>query len=139
MQYASVAITAAEFNGMYAAPKLIVAAPGANKLIVVSQVELIMTYGSAAFAAGGVVGFQYDSTAHGAGVGASNTEAAADFFQTASTTFPFVGVSGNTVAILPFTTTVNKGLYLSNLTQAFTTGTGSSFVCKVHYRIVATA
>ena len=38
--YAAVPVTAAEFNGMYAAPKLIVAAPGANKLIVVDQVEL---------------------------------------------------------------------------------------------------
>lgn len=136
--YASVAITAAEFNGMYAAPKLVVAAPGANNLIVVDRVELIMTYGSAAFAAGGVVGFQYDSTVHGAGVAASNTEAAADFFQTASTTFAFNGNSGNTVGLMPLSTTVNKGLYLSNLTQAFTTGTGSSFVCKIHYRIVAT-
>lgn len=135
---ASVAITAAEFNGMYAAPKLLIAAPGANKLIVVDRIELLMTYGSAAFAAGGVVGFQYDSTVHGAGVAASNTEAAADFFATASTAFVFNGNAGNTVGIVPFATSVNKGLYISNLTQAFTTGTGSSFVCKVHYRIVAT-
>lgn len=136
--YASVAITAAQFNGMYAAPKLLIAAPGANKLIVIDRAELIMTFVSAAYAAGGVVGFQYDSTVHGAGVAASNTEAAADFFAAASTTFPFNGVAGNTVAILPFTTTVNKGLYLSNLTQAFTTG-DSTWVCKIHYRIVATA
>lgn len=135
---ASVAITAAEFNGMYAAPKLLIAAPGANKLIVIDRAELIMTYGTAAFAAGGVVGFQYDSTVHGAGVAASNTEAAADFFAAASTTFVFNGNAGNTVGIVPFSTSVNKGLYLSNLTGAFTTG-DSTFVCKIHYRIVATA
>ncbi len=136
--YASVAITAAEFNGMYAAPKLLVAAPGANKLIVIDRIELLMTFVSAAFAAGGVVGFQYDSTVHGAGVAASNTEAAADFFAAASTAFVFNGNAGNTVGIVPFTTSVNKGLYISNLTQAFTTG-DSTFVCKIHYRIVATA
>jgi len=136
--YASVAISAAEFKALYSAPKLLIAAPGANKLIIVDRIELIMTFVSAAYADGGVVGFQYDSTVHGAGAAATNTEAAADFFAAASTTFPFNGVAGNTVAILPFSTTVNKGLYLSCLTQDFTTGDGT-FVCKIHYRIVATA
>jgi hypothetical protein len=133
--FASVALTAAQFKGMYAAPVVLVAAPGANKLISVESMELIMTFGSADYAAGGVVFAQYDSTADGAGVAATNTEAAADFFAAASTTFQFIGVSGNTVGALPFSTTVNKGLYLSNATQAFTTG-DSTWVVKVYYRIV---
>lgn len=136
--YASVAVSAAEFNGAYAAPKLLIAAPGANKQIIVDRLEMVMTFVSAGFAAGGVVFAQYDSTANGAGVKATNTEAAADFFATASSTFAFLGTSGNTVGILPFTTTVNKGLYLSNATGAFTTG-DSTFVVKIHYRIIATA
>lgn len=139
LQYASVAVTAAEFNGMYAAPKLLIAAPGANNLIVVDRMELVMTFGSAAFASGGVVAAQYDSTANGAGVKATNTEDAADFTgAAASTTFLFSGASGNS-SQAAFSTTVNKGLYLSNQTGAFTTGTGCSFVCKIHYRIIATA
>lgn len=132
--YASVAVSAAEFNGMYAAPKLLIAAPGANKLIVVDRMEMVMTYGAANFASGGVVAAQYDSTINGAGVKATNTEAAADFFAAASTTFVFNGA----VALAPFTTSVNKGLYLSNQTGAFTTG-DSDFVVKIHYRIIATA
>jgi len=138
LKYASVAISAAEFNGMYEAPKLLIAAPGANNLIVVSQIDLIMTYNANAFAAGGVVAAQYDNTVHGAGVLATNSEAAADFAAAASTTFQFTGTSGNTVGALPFSTTVNKGLYLSNATGAFTTG-DSTFVAKIFYRIVATA
>jgi hypothetical protein len=134
-KYAAVAITAAQFNGMYTAPKLILAAGGANTLIVVHRAILAMTFVSAAYAAGGVVGFQYDSTVHGAGVAATNTEAAADFFAAASTSFQFEGVSGNTVAISPFTTSVNKGIYLSNLTQDFTTGDGT-FVCHLWYSII---
>lgn len=135
--YTTVAITAAQWNGMYAAPKLLVAAPGANKLIVVERAVLAMTFVAAAYAAGGVVGFQYDSTVHGAGVAATNTEAAADFFAAASTAFQFEGVSGNTVAISPFSTTVNKGLYLSNLTGAFTTGDGT-WVAHIWYKIIPT-
>lgn len=135
--FASVPITAAQFNGAYAAPFALVAAPGANKLIAVEGMELVMTYGSANYAAGGIVFAQYDSTANGAGVKATNTEAAADFFAAASTVFQFLGTSGNTVGALPFTTTVNKGLYLSNATQAFTTG-DSTWVAKVYYRVVNT-
>ena len=135
---ASVSVSAVAFNGMYDAPKLLVAAPAANHLLVVDKVELIMTYNSMAFAAGGVVAVQYDSTVHGAGVLASTSEAAADFAATASTTFVFNGTSGNTVGALPFSTTVQKGLYLSNLSGAFTTG-DSAFVCNVHYHVVAVA
>lgn len=131
--YATVAITAAEFNGMYAAPKLLLAAPGANKLILVDKMALAMTFVSADYAAGGVVAGQYDSTVHGAGVLATATEAASDFFAAASTTFRLTG----STAIAPFSTSVNKGLYLSNATGAFTTG-DSTFVAHIWYRIVAT-
>jgi hypothetical protein len=133
LQLATVAITAAEFNGMYAAPKLLVAAPGANQLLLIDKVELIMTYNSAAYAAGGVAAVQYDSTVNGAGVIASTTLSAATFQAAASTSFNF----NPGVVPLPFTTTVNKGLYLSNITGAFTTG-NSAMVAKVWYKTVAT-
>jgi hypothetical protein len=140
--YASVAITAAEFNGMYAAPKLLIAAPGANRLIVVDRMELVMTFVSAAYAAGGVVAAQWDSTANGLGQHATNVEAAADFFAAASSAFMFVGNSGNAATtdggLVPLAANVNKGLYLSNKTGAFTTGDGT-WVAKIHYRIIATA
>lgn len=134
LQTASVAITAAQFNGMYAAPVALISAPGANKIIEVQSMKLIMTFGSADFAAGGVVAAQYDSTVHGAGVPATNTEAAADFFAGASTVFNFF----SSTVLAPFSTTVNKGLYLSNATGAFTTG-DSTFVANILYRILATA
>lgn len=137
LNYTTVPITAAEFNGMYAAPKLLIAAPGANKLIVVKQMALVMTFVSAAYAAGGVVAAQYDSTVHGAGVLATNSEAAADFAAAASTSFLFEGINGNTVGALPFSTTVNKGLYLSNDTGAFTTGDGT-WVAQIWYAVIPT-
>lgn len=133
MKYTTVAISAADFNGMYAAPKLLLAAQGANTLISLSQMQLVMTYNSAAYAAGGVAAIQYDSTVHGAGVIASTTHAAADFQVTASNSFVFTPAS----ASLPFTTTVNKGLYLSNLSGAFTTG-DSAMVAHLWYRVIPT-
>lgn len=132
-KYVAVPITAAEFNGMYAAPIELVAAGGANTLLVLDQVQLAMTYGSANYAAGGVAAVQYDSTANGAGVIASSTLAAATFQAAASTTFTF----NPGVVALPFATTVNKGLYLSNITGAFTTG-DSDMVAHVWYRQIPT-
>ena len=134
LEYVRVAMTAAQWNGMYAAPFLLVAAPGANKLIVVEQVVEKMTFVSAAYAAGGVVGLQYDNTAHLAGDPATGTEAAADFFAGASTSFM---QSGSLSTGAAFTTSVNKGLYISNATGAFTTG-DSTWIVDVWYRVVAT-
>lgn len=131
--YSSVAVTAAQFNGMYAAPKLLVAAPGANKLLVLKQMDLLMTYVSANYAAGGVVAVQYDSTANGAGVIASTTQAAAAFQAAVSTGWVF----NSGVVPQTFSTCVNKGLYLSNITGAFTTG-DSTFVAHLWYSIVPT-
>jgi hypothetical protein len=133
LKYTTVAISAAEFNGMYAAPKLLLAAGGANTLHVLDKLDLLMTYVSAAYAAGGVVAVQYDSTANGAGVIASSTQAAAEFQAAASTGFPFnMGIVAQT-----FSTCVNKGLYLSNITGAFTTG-DSTFVAHLWYKTIPT-
>jgi len=132
LKSASVAITAAEFLGMYAAPKLLVAAPGAGYQIVLDNVSLVETYVAAAFAAGGVTAVQWDSTANGAGIIASSTLAAASFQVTASSVFAF----NSGVVTAPFATTSNKGLYLSNVTQAFTTG-DSTFVAHVNYHVIA--
>lgn len=133
VKYAAVAISAAEFNGMYAAPKLLVAAGGANTLHILHRVDLLMTYVSANYAAGGVAAVQYDSTVNGAGVIASTTLSAATFQAAASTGFMFnTGVVPQT-----FSTCVNKGLYLSNVTGAFTTG-DSTFVAHVYYSTIPT-
>jgi len=135
LKYAAVPISATEFNGMYATPKQLIAAQGADTQIIVEQMALAMTFGAAQYAAGGVVAAQYDSTAHGAGVLATATEAAADFTgAAASTTFR----SLSSVAVAPFSTTVDKGIYLSNQSGAFTTG-DSDFVAHIWYRVIPTA
>jgi hypothetical protein len=133
LKYAAVPITAAEFNGMYTTPKLLVAAGGADTMIIVNRIDLLMTYVSANYAAGGVVAAQYDSTAHGAGVIATTTLSAATFQAAVSTGFMFnTGVVPQT-----FSTCVNKGIYLSNISGVFTTG-DSTFVAHVYYSIVPT-
>jgi hypothetical protein len=133
LRYVAVTMSAAQFNGAYAAPHLLVAAAGANTLIVLEQAQFALTYGGAAFANGGVAHVQYDSTANGAGVIASTTQAAANWAVTASTTLT---MNAGVVA-LPFATTVNKGLYFSNITGAFDTG-DSDIVVHLWYRVIPT-
>lgn len=133
LQYAAVPITAAAFNGMYATPIQLIAAAGANTLLVLDQIRLVMTYNSAAYAAGGTAAVQYDSTINGAGVIASTTLANTLFQATASNTF----TAGHGVVAAPFTTSVNKGLYLSNITAAYTTG-NSAMVAHCWYKIIPT-
>jgi len=135
IQYAEVDFTAAQWNGMYATPRQLVGAPGANKVIVIDKIVLDMTFVSAQYAAGGVVAAQYDSTAHGAGAPASATIAAATINGYAASTG--IMVDGAMDSVL-FTDMVNKGVYLSNQTAAFTTG-DSTWKIQVWYRIVATA
>jgi hypothetical protein len=135
VQYAEVDMSASDWNGMYGAPKQLVAAPGANKVIVVDAIVLDMTFVSAQYAAGGVVAAQYDSTVHGAGSAASATIAAATINGYAANTGIMVAGAMSSVA---FSAMVNKGLYLSNQTGAFTTGDGT---WKIHvwYRVIPTA
>ena len=133
MKYASVSMSSAEFKGAYAAPKLLVAAGGADTLLVLESVQVLMTYGTTQYANGGVAHIQYDSTANGAGIIASSTQAAANFFDAASTALGF----NQGVVKQPFTTAVNKGLYFSNVTGAFDTG-DSNFIVHIWYRIIPT-
>jgi len=134
LQHVRVAMTAAQWNGMYATPFLLVGAPGVNAINVVEQITLGQTYVSTTYAAGGVVGAQYGNAAHGAGSPASSTEAAADFYATASTMYR-LGSGLGTGAL--FSAAVNAGIYISNLTGAFTTGNGT-WIIDVYYRTVAT-
>ena len=131
LQYLTVPMTAAQFNGMYAAPFEIIPAPGADKLIVVDEAMLVVDYGGAAFAAGGVAGLQYGTTANGAGPGASETFAAAVAQWAADSTLRLDGRAPSAAAA----NTVNKSICMSNLTAAFTTGSSAVDV-HIWYKII---
>lgn len=133
VHYSNTLITAAQWNGMYAAPKEILAAPGANLLYVVSHALLEVDYGGAQFAAGGVVALQYAATINGGGIKASDTIAAATVNAWAADNIAFLNGAGTGLA-----TAVNKSLCLSNATGAFTTGT-SDINLHLWYSVVTTA
>lgn len=134
VQYAKVSLSAANFLGMYAAPVVLVAAGGANTLHVVERIAFEVDYGGAQFAAGGAVAVQYDNTANGLGAPATATTAAAVF--NAFVADGVVGAAGS-LSSATAAATVNKGLFLSNQTSAFTTGTSTVDV-HIWYSTVTT-
>lgn len=135
LRFATVAVTLAQFLGMYATPFQVLAAPGAGLLNIIDSVAINFVYGSAALAAGGVVGLQYGNSAHLAGPAASATEAATDYTSAAANTmFRF---DGGLSTGLTTSAGINTAIYISNATAAFTTGTGGSFVVDVWYKTVS--
>lgn len=132
-QRTSITMTAAEWLGMYAAPKLLLAAPGANKLIRVDNVVYEVNYGAAQFANGGVVAPQYTAVVNGGGTLCTGTIAAATVQGWAADNISTeVAVEVSATAA----NTVNQGIYLSNATAAFTAG-DSIVTVHLDYRILS--
>lgn len=132
IQYVQVAMTAAQWNAMSVTPFQILAAPGANLIYEVDNVFYDMTFVTAQYAAGGIVNLQFDNTATGAGVAVTKDTAAATIQGLAASSIVRPGLLEGAYAQA---TTVNKGLFMSNKTGAFTTGDGT-WKINVAYRII---
>ena len=130
----SVAVTSAQFKGMYDTPVELIPAAGANTLISVAFAAFELEYGLANYADGGSVALQYDSTASGGGVAASATigkNTINGYSQDSVNAMRGDIDSGAATAI------VNKGIYLSNATEAFTTGDSDVYL-HITYSVVST-
>jgi len=128
-----VPLTAANIIAMYTTPVLVVPAVS-NKAIVVDSVEFIITRTATQFTGGGVVSVQYNSTANGAGTSVQASTIAATVVTGAAgvtyTTRPPASLSDVATASIK-----GIGLYISNATAVFATGTGTAVV-RVTYRTV---
>ena len=119
----TVTVSSAEILALFTTPKELIAAPGANKIIVPISVTVAYKYNSITYTAGaGVFGVAYAGTTEKLACGNP-------FLATAST---IVSVAGAVDAL--FTDTVNKALVLLNDTANYATGNGTAIVTVV-YRI----
>jgi hypothetical protein len=123
---AKFSVSSANILAMYTTPVLVLAAPATGKAIVVQQILFEMTTTATAYANGGIVLFQYDSTANGGGVQvhAGSVAAAAITAGAGTTVQQLVAASSTTTTIV----TKEKGIYISNQTAPFITGTGTAKV-----------
>jgi len=122
IQHVAVPLTSANLKAMYGAPVQLIAAGAAGTNIVVHHVMFTMTSTATTYTGGGVVEFQIGNTVHGAGTATTATVAAAVINDAvAETTY-------TTVIPVSYTGTAATGLYISNQTAAFATGTGTAIV-----------
>lgn len=134
---ATVSLTAAQVNGMYATPVQLIAAPGAGKLILIDSILWDIAFVSAQYAAGGAIAAQYGATIHGAGPAASGTLAAASLNGVAASGFLSNAGSAGLLNVAA-SASENTAVYLSNATAAFTTG-DSTVNLYIKYRVVTPA
>ena len=132
-QHVTVTLSAAQINGMYAAPVQLVAAPGSGRTILISRVAIRLTRTSTAFAAGGAAIIQYGNTVNGGGTQAADSTIASTFFTGAAGVSESARGGANPLTDQG-TTLENTGIYLSNASGAFTTGTGTA-TADVWYRV----
>ena len=132
-QTAEVTLTAAQIIAMYTTPVLVVPAVS-NKAIVVDSVEFVMRGTATQFTGGGVVSVQYADTANGAGTSVQASTLAATVVTGATATTYSTRQPATLSAVA--TASINGiGLYISNATAVFATGTGTATV-RVTYRTV---
>lgn len=128
-----VPLTAAQIIAMYTTPVLLVPAVS-NKAIVVDAIELIMQGTATQFTGGGVVAVQYANTANGAGTSAQASDFAAAVV-TGATATTYSTRDRATLSSIATAAIKGIGLYLSNKTAVFATGTGTAIV-RVTYRLI---
>jgi hypothetical protein len=129
-QVAQVALTAANLLAMYAAPVQILPAPGAGLALVVYEILFEMKSTATQFASGGAVQFQFGNTANAGGTAVHAGTIPATVVNAAAGT-SLTGLwsaSGTNGLTIPS----NTGLFISNASGAFTTGTGTA-IAYVEY------
>lgn len=132
IKYVTVDLTAAQINGMAATPVEIIPAVS-GKAIILDDMVLDLTGTATQFANGGVVNLQYKNTATGAGTTLhADIAAAVVTGATARIITKRVAKDLSSVATADIT---GVGVFISNKTAAFITGTGTAKVI-VRYHLV---
>lgn len=129
-----VRLTSAQIKAMDATPVQMIAAPGANKMIIVGRIVGTYLFGTTQYTAGGAIGLEWGNAAALAGPAASTTLAGATFDgYTASNNFELTPDNTDTLANI-----ANMGVFISNNTAPFATGDGT-LLMNISYQVVAAA
>jgi len=131
---ARVTLTAAQIQGMNAAPVAILPALPANMAYIINRIVGVYTFGTAQYTNGGAIGLEWANTAALAGPAASTTLAGATFdAYAASNTFELTPDNTDTLAHI-----AGAGVWISNNTAAFATGDGTLAI-NINYSVVRVA
>lgn len=136
VQSAVISLSQSDITGLSVTPKVLVAAPGSGKLIVVQSVEFLHTYSTTAYANGGDLTVLYhgSTTIAIADEDVVNGGSSANYFYTPS--FYDLAASADP-ALNAMTALANLGIDLTNATAAFINGNAANILkVKVTYRVI---
>jgi hypothetical protein len=119
----TVTLTAAQVNAMFTTPVELIPAPAAGSFIVVDQAILVNENGGTAWTAGGAITIGYSNANPGSPDALTGTIAAA--FLTSPIVKQIITLAGAQIASAAESTVDALGIFISNATQAFATGTGT--------------
>ena len=119
----TVTLTAAQVNTMFTTPVELIPAPAAGSFLVVSQAILVNENGGTAWTSGGAITIGYSNANPGSPNALSGTIAAT--FLTSPTVKQILTLAGAQIASAAESTVDALGIFISNATQVFATGTGT--------------
>lgn len=133
-QQVKVPITSTQIKGMYASPILLIPSQGLNTLIDIQEIIWVITFQTTAYAGGGNISAQYGNAPMGAGSPASGL-IASSVLNGITDSACIANAGTETVLDADQTQCINAGVYLSNITGAFTTG-DSDALLYIRYRVI---
>lgn len=132
IQYAAVALSNADLLALHATPKVLVAAPGAGKMLEFVSAFLEYVY-AAAFTIGSAGNMTVKYKSDASGPAASGNLAATGFLdQTATTVASLLPAA---LAAVAATTPVNQPLVLTVASADVTGGAGTTGIVQIAYRV----
>jgi hypothetical protein len=124
VQHSQITLSSAQILAMYVTPVQLIPAPATGLSIVVDRWRLRMIASATAYASGGAVNIQYGNTGSGGGTALGGTAAAA----LVTTATPGTVDSQISLGASTQTLTQASGVFITNATGAFTTGTGTAVI-----------
>lgn len=129
----TVSLTAAQVNTMYTTPVELIPAPAAGSFVVVQQAILVNENGGTAWTSGGAITIGYSNANPGSPNALSGTIAAT--FLTSPIVKQILTLAGAQIASAAESTVDALGIFISNATGVFATGTGTLKV-RLLYTVV---
>jgi hypothetical protein len=124
IQSVTFTLTAANIKAMFATPVQVIAAPGAHKIIVVTEILCEFVRVAPSYTAGGSWGLQYGNSAQFASPGGYVLLSSIDL-TSGSNDLAFVSANPNTGGVNDTADYINQGIFASNQTAAYLTGNGT--------------
>lgn len=133
-QTTTVTLTATQINTMFTTPVELLPAPDANSFYLITEAVLVNLNGGTAWTSGGAITIGYGSSSPTQAL----TGTIAATFLTSPTVSEVISEAGAQLSAAALSTVAAKGIYITNATGVFATGTGTVQVTLSYIKVSIT-